>query len=360
MRDPRRTQQLQGLAGLLEGTGIPKTIERMAYGEPVTNAQMANVPLLRPETAEALLTLLPTAPFATKAAKATKGLPVGMSIKDVSQRSIYPQEEALRLAQQRAALPVERGGLGLPANNTPEMRAQAMGFDVPAYHGSGVSNIEAFDPRLAGSKTGNPFDNYVWMTSSPESASSYALNPEQFSLLPEVKTLNQKINDLSKAVAQAYDKKDFEKMGQLRSQISVIQKQKSELYKDFEQGKLISEESTVYPVVLKSGEFMPYEGGGKNWMSVNRKAIDESKDKGFQGVAIQNVKDNPNQTVGNIVANTFATENPELIRSRFAAFDPFRRTAAIAATMGVAAPDLLAAENPLTEEEIRYIRSLLD
>ena len=33
---------------------------------------------------------------------------------------------------------------------------------------------------------------------------------------------------------------------------------------------------------------------------------------------------------------------PDNIRSRFAAFDPFRRNAAIAATMGVAAPDLLA------------------
>ena len=36
--------------------------------------------------------------------------------------------------------------------------------------------------------------------------------------------------------------------------------------------------------------------------------------------------------------------NPENIRSRFAAFDPFRRNAAIAAAMGVAAPDLMAAE----------------
>ena len=35
---------------------------------------------------------------------------------------------------------------------------------------------------------------------------------------------------------------------------------------------------------------------------------------------------------------------PDNIRSRFAAFDPFRRTAAIAATMGVTAPDLLAAQ----------------
>lgn len=70
MRDPRRTQQLQGLAGLLESTGIPKTVERLAYGEPLTNVQMANVSLLKPETAEAALTLLPVPSGANKAAMA--------------------------------------------------------------------------------------------------------------------------------------------------------------------------------------------------------------------------------------------------------------------------------------------------
>ncbi len=70
MKDPRRTQQLQGLAGLLEGTGIPRTVERLAYGEPLTNINRANVPMLKPETAEALLTLLPVPAGANKAAKA--------------------------------------------------------------------------------------------------------------------------------------------------------------------------------------------------------------------------------------------------------------------------------------------------
>lgn len=70
LRDPRRTQQLQGLAGLLESTGIPKTVERMAYGEPLTNLQQANVPTLRPETAEALMTLLPLPSGTSRAAMA--------------------------------------------------------------------------------------------------------------------------------------------------------------------------------------------------------------------------------------------------------------------------------------------------
>ena len=69
MKDPRRTQQMQGLAGLLESTGIPKTTERMAYGEDLTNIGRANVPLLKPETAEAMMTVAPLAPAAGKAAK---------------------------------------------------------------------------------------------------------------------------------------------------------------------------------------------------------------------------------------------------------------------------------------------------
>jgi len=61
LRSPQRTQQMQGLASLLESTGIPKTIERMSYGEPLTNIGRANVPMLKPETAEAMMTVAPMA-----------------------------------------------------------------------------------------------------------------------------------------------------------------------------------------------------------------------------------------------------------------------------------------------------------
>ena len=43
-------------------------------------------------------------------------------------------------------------------------------------------------------------------------------------------------------------------------------------------------------------------------------------------------------------ADQYVVKDPDNLRSRFAAFDPFRRNAAIAAAMGVAAPDLMAAE----------------
>jgi len=91
MQDKRRTQQLQGLGNLLESTGIPKTIERAAYAESprglldaLTNVNRANVPFLKPETAEAAMTLAPiAAPVNRALMQATKGLPVGASIQDV-------------------------------------------------------------------------------------------------------------------------------------------------------------------------------------------------------------------------------------------------------------------------------------
>lgn len=94
IKDPRRTQQMQGLAGLLESTGIPKTTERMAYGEDLTNIGRANVPLLKPETAEAMMTV---APFLPKGMKMTEGMPVGMSIKDVGKGMVkeIPKKSSL-------------------------------------------------------------------------------------------------------------------------------------------------------------------------------------------------------------------------------------------------------------------------
>ena len=97
MQSPERTQQMQGFAGLLGTTGVPQTVERMAYGEPLTNIGRANVPLLKPETADALMTVAPFAPKGMKMIRATEGMPVGMSIKDVGKGMVkeIPKKSSL-------------------------------------------------------------------------------------------------------------------------------------------------------------------------------------------------------------------------------------------------------------------------
>jgi hypothetical protein len=86
MSAPQRTQQMQGAAEFLYGTGIPKTLERMSYGDSLFSGSGMT---LRPkeETINAAMNVAPFAPavgrLASRAVRATEGMPVGMSIKSV-------------------------------------------------------------------------------------------------------------------------------------------------------------------------------------------------------------------------------------------------------------------------------------
>ena len=89
-----------------------------------------------------------------------------------AQRPLTEFEQAHLTAQRNAALPFEKGGLGLPANNTAMDRARAMGFDVdnPVYHGTNA-DIEAFDPKLL--KETSQYMKGVFTTDKPDIASNY-------------------------------------------------------------------------------------------------------------------------------------------------------------------------------------------
>lgn len=91
MSDPRRTQQMQGVASFIRGTGVPSTLQNLAYdpsgrGLFTGAGGLGGTTRLRPEVIEAALTV---APGVGPAARMTKGLPVGMSIKDVSYRGSH-------------------------------------------------------------------------------------------------------------------------------------------------------------------------------------------------------------------------------------------------------------------------------
>jgi hypothetical protein len=84
---------------------------------------------------------------------------------------VPPGELAHKLAQERAALPVDQGGLGLPKNNTSEQRAEAQNY-VDYYHGTQrldrLLSKPLLDPKRA---TSGPMP---YGTTTKELASSYA------------------------------------------------------------------------------------------------------------------------------------------------------------------------------------------
>lgn len=268
---------IQFIAKALGAEAMSKTLGRIAYGEPLTTGAggIGGTSRFRPEVIESAAI---ATPMLGKVAQVTRGMPVGMSIKNVSP----PQAEALRLAQQRAALPVEKGGLGLPANNTAAERAAAMGFDNPSYHSTN-KNVGQFDLSKHGSTTDvGDFGEAVYTSSNPKIAGNYAKGEGQ-NIMPL----------LSNAKNQA-----------------VITGEKS------------------------MTDFLNRFGGDEVFFSMSPKE---------QAQAIKNAG------IDTVIEPGYpqsAFYNPDQLRSRFAAFDPFRKTAATAAAMGVAAPDLLAQERP--------------
>lgn len=56
---PQRTQQMQGTMEFLGVPALARTTERLSYGQPITNVNKANVPLLPDDTAEAAMLVAP-------------------------------------------------------------------------------------------------------------------------------------------------------------------------------------------------------------------------------------------------------------------------------------------------------------
>jgi hypothetical protein len=80
---PQRTQQMQGIAQFFGMPAISQTLDRMSYGEPLTTGAggLGGTTRMRPEAIEAAVTV---APMVAPLARMTKGLPVGLSVIDVS------------------------------------------------------------------------------------------------------------------------------------------------------------------------------------------------------------------------------------------------------------------------------------
>ena len=313
-----------------------------------------------------------------------------------------PQERAMRLAQQRAALPVEQGGLGLPANNTAEQRAIAMGFDRDTFHGS-LRDINKLDPRLG--STESHAGRGVYSTDSPEDASlNYAsiygpdvtgrvergleerdkdfrkiygrmrdevLTPRQQEIIlrntagadnlgvvyplkvradksihldaPEANPVRIGPFESYDEVADAYvDTPHTAKFREALDEFGELGGEANPIYEVVQDGDGPVPARDVFNAVKKTGNesglYDPYTG---EIVSGGVAAGDFVKHFGIDEIRHTPEFRNQQLNIGN--EHTISL-NPDNVRSRFAAFDPFRKDVATAAAMGVLAPDLLAKE----------------
>ena len=236
----------------------------------------------------------------------------GMRLNAVPSSPMTEGEMRHLLAQQRATLPVEKGGLGLPAGNTSEQRSAAMGFDTNAYKGM------------------YPYD----VRSSP----SFGFKDGKFQQLDK---FGEELLPVIEMVPEMMSKMEL-----------------GGRHAGFYGGKDVANRfagygnnSAVFPVKLNMGEtplIKDASGQYAGRYQFERAAKDAGMLDDYRDFHGTFFKDSP--ATGAILKNTtdegtiFIPRSGDQVRSRFAAFDPFRRNAAIAAAMGVAAPDLLAKE----------------
>jgi hypothetical protein len=283
---------------------------------------------------------------------------VTLDILGKAQRSPYPQEQALKLAQERAALPVSEGGLGLPKDNTPEMRAQAMGFDQPVYRGY---------------QFGTGRNKNTFYTDNPKIASQYAEKSGNaqyeiksggdrylFDTYQEAKSAQK--NDVGGRITKLKNEPTVQaNLLRMENPLVVDAKEKNwnwitDPFKPVENQKALEEQlANVTKDKVINGRPYTVEEQKQDILRDNyfqvftdtNRLVEEAKKKGYSNAVIKNVYDTALPIEGdkkNYLSDVYVSMNPENERSRFAAFDPFRKDVATATAMGVALPDLLAAE----------------
>lgn len=256
----------------------------------------------------------------------------------------FPQEEAMKLAQQRAALPVQQGGLGLLENNTAAEREAAM-FPLKAYRGvTGDVESSVMPSDFFGS---NYFGKGINITTSPKDASKYASTDVgvNHDLVGKAELMSQKLGisypeakaELTRGggavmpISANIDNPLVVGMQKIQAPDSMIRYALNEAGYSGNIDKLVNQFKNANTGIeqfklMQENQATPFYRSMSSLMKKNGLMIDPSLSPKSEG------------------GMHYLATDPEQIRSRFAAFDPFRKTAATAAAMGVAAPDLLAKE----------------
>lgn len=250
---------------------MQRALDSASYGKPLTTGGSVQTGGFRPEYLAAALGLTPVG----KAKKVKTTF-----------------EAAQETAQRNATLPVAKGGLGLPANNTAMDRAKAMGFDTDIYRGENLHT--------------NPIDinDYVlWASNNPTVANTYA-GVDKGSVLP----LKTKSSELAKI---DYKGRDWES-----APYPAVIENKGEKYTvPKERYNLISDE------IGKFSKNLGHKGIKMEDIfdvGIIREGVDFNKLNDIQG--------------GAYPVSSYAIFDPSIVRSPNAAFDPLRRNE----------PDLLA------------------
>ena len=222
-------------------------------------------------------------------------------------KTLTPEQNQF-VARLVASLPESEGGLGLPLKNTAFERMQAMrqpGIS-DLYHG-GAEEITALNPARYGSSTGaKSAKQAFWTVSDPSTAVSYSHYAATHAPVKRLMDEAQKYADAGDW--DAYD--------------AALSKAE-ELEKQFYENNLAGQ--NVMPLVALKGKNEAIDIGGQHFVDEEQKInkhLLQSKAKRADFATFENLSDDP--FFDSKAAQHVAVLNPSKIRSKYAAFNPWR------------------------------------
>ena len=269
-------------SGLL---GAPTLPQQQGFAEGFAQLpQQPNMSVLDPMQASYMQGYSAGEPYGLLAALApfTKGMPVGASIKDVSK----DMSVAMKTAQKNAALPLEKGGLGLPENNTALDRAKALGFDVSGFHGR-YKDYSEINPEKTFYVTKNP--EYASLYTNPSASSMGGKSAQDFvDLKPNVMPVeirSKEILDTRTPEGRKLFEKEF--LGKYGNSTPLTDKGLPDWTDAEDFAEFFKDKKLPYKGVLVDEGSIPLPDGSIQWRGASTAVFD-----------------------------------PSIVRSKFAAFDP--------------------------------------
>lgn len=280
--------------------------------------------------------------------------------KTSSSKGLSEYEMNHLLAYERGMLPKKEGGLGLGPEHTAMDRADIL-FPDDAFHGTGEENIRAFNIEGKGKTSGagaftsdNPIQSETYVPGLGQSGNILPLRVNRKGLM-EVNAKGNNWNDINtndlfhkrKALVDMFPDDLSWNDGTTTDEIAQLAP-----YGGFE-GVTIKnvKDSGPNSHVFRVKEFLKGKYGiepsesHEYWDQVSSKQLAEAR---------KNVEKMYASQKGNVTS----FQNPSRIRSRFAAFDPFRKDEADLLAGGVAGTE--AAMEMSDEDKQKFSKALFD
>lgn len=245
--------------------------------------------------------------------------------KGINQAIKTAQDEAMEIAQRNAALPIEEGGLGLPKDNTAMDRAMAMGFDVDAktFHGTNA-DITEFNTKGKGKTSGAG----AFFTDNPLIAETYVSGSGGGNIMPVV----LRNDDLLQINAKGDNWGDISTNNLFVRRKPLLSELEPNDVTSTDEISILAAEQGYPGVVIRnvqdvgpnSHAFRMKEYIKDNFGIEINDYSDWDKLTGDQFAEARDAADKMYKQKSSVTA----IQDPSKIRSRFAAFDPFKRDSA--------------------------------